>query len=98
VLSFHTNTLTDLGGLKLFESFSASNRSSFISASGAAEAPSRFDELSILNQYASAFCHFLFCISRFGIRAQRLGTEEIVELYYKLFNPAESNRAAPKNA
>lgn len=37
-------------------------------------------------------------LSRFGIRAQRLGTEEIVELYYKLFNPAESNRAAPKNA
>lgn len=35
-------------------------------------------------------------LSRFGIRAQRLGTEEIVELFYKLFNPSEGARAAPK--
>ena len=35
-------------------------------------------------------------LSRFGIRAQRLGTEEIVELFYKLFNPSEGDRAAPK--
>lgn len=35
-------------------------------------------------------------LARFGIRAKRLGSEEVVELYYKLFNPAEGNRAAPK--
>lgn len=35
-------------------------------------------------------------LSRFGIRAQRLGTEEVVELFYKLFNPSEGDRAAPK--
>jgi hypothetical protein len=35
-------------------------------------------------------------LSRFGLRAQRLGTEEVVELFYKLFNPNEGNRAAPK--
>jgi hypothetical protein len=35
-------------------------------------------------------------LSRFGLRAQRLGTEEVVELFYKLFNPSEGNRAAPK--
>ncbi len=35
-------------------------------------------------------------LSRFGIRAQRLGTEEIVELFYKLFNPSDNDREAPK--
>ncbi len=35
-------------------------------------------------------------LSRFGLRAQRLGTEEVVELFYKLFNPSEGDREAPK--
>jgi type IV secretory pathway VirB4 component len=35
-------------------------------------------------------------LSRFGIRAQKLGTEEVVELFYKLFNPGEQDRSAPK--
>ncbi len=35
-------------------------------------------------------------LSRFGLRAQRLGTEEVVELFYKLFNPSEGDRSAPK--
>ncbi len=35
-------------------------------------------------------------LSRFGLRTQRLGTEEVVELFYKLFNPNEGERAAPK--
>ncbi len=35
-------------------------------------------------------------LSRFGLRAQKLGTEEIVELFYKLFNPGEQDRSAPK--
>lgn len=35
-------------------------------------------------------------LSRFGVRAQKLGTEEVVELFYKLFNPSEGDRAAPK--
>lgn len=34
-------------------------------------------------------------LARFGIRAQKLGTEESVELFYKLFNPGEQNREAP---
>ncbi len=33
---------------------------------------------------------------RFGLRAQKLGTEEVVELFYKLFNPGEQDREAPK--
>lgn len=37
-------------------------------------------------------------LSRFGLRAQKLGTEEVVELFYKLFNPSEQNREAPKIA
>jgi len=35
-------------------------------------------------------------LSRFGLRAQRLDTEEVVELFYKLFNPGEGNRKAPQ--
>jgi type IV secretory pathway VirB4 component len=35
---------------------------------------------------------------RFGVRAQKLGTEEAVELFYKLFNPGEQDRSAPKIA
>lgn len=34
-------------------------------------------------------------LSRFGLRAQKLGTEEAVELFYKLFNPGEQDRSAP---
>ncbi len=34
-------------------------------------------------------------LSRFGVRAQKLGTEEAVELFYKLFNPGEQDRSAP---
>lgn len=34
-------------------------------------------------------------LARFGIRAQRLGTEEAVELFYKLFNPGEQDRNVP---
>ncbi|MBP6948459.1 MAG: hypothetical protein KBC41_01220 [Candidatus Pacebacteria bacterium] len=34
-------------------------------------------------------------LARFGLRAQKLGTEEVVELFYKLFNPSEQNRKAP---
>lgn len=37
-------------------------------------------------------------LSRFGLRTQKLGTEEVVELFYKLFNPGEQDRAAPKIA
>lgn len=35
-------------------------------------------------------------LSRFGLRAQRLGSEEVIELFYKLFNPGEEDRDAPK--
>ena len=32
-------------------------------------------------------------LSRIGVRSTRLGTEEIVELLYKLFNPGETGKA-----
>ena len=34
-------------------------------------------------------------LTRFGLRAQKLGTEEVIELFYKLFNPGEGDRKAP---
>ena len=33
-------------------------------------------------------------LTRCGIRTVRLGTEELVELYYKLFNPGDQNKPA----
>lgn len=33
-------------------------------------------------------------LARIGLRAQKLGTEEIVELFYKLFNPGEQDRSS----
>jgi hypothetical protein len=35
-------------------------------------------------------------LSRFGLRGQRLNTEEAIELFYKLFNPGEGERDAPQ--
>lgn len=35
-------------------------------------------------------------LSRFGIRAQKLDSEELIELYYKLFNPSDGLGHAPK--
>ncbi len=37
-------------------------------------------------------------LSRAGIRAAQLGTEELVELYYKLFNPGDSEKPIKVNA
>jgi type IV secretory pathway VirB4 component len=34
-------------------------------------------------------------LARIGLRAQKLGTEETVELFYKLFNPGEQDRSMP---
>ncbi|MDQ5962795.1 MAG: hypothetical protein QG653_602 [Patescibacteria group bacterium] len=33
-------------------------------------------------------------LARIGLRAQKLGTEETVELFYKLFNPGEQDRSS----
>ena len=35
-------------------------------------------------------------LARFGLRAQKLGTEEVVELFYKLFNPGEQDSSITK--
>lgn len=34
-------------------------------------------------------------LSRFGIRIAQLGTEEIIELFYKIFNPGEVDKPIP---
>lgn len=63
--------------------------------SGGAKVPQEHFEASRiqLDQRVSTVIQGL---SRFGLRAQRLGTEEVVELFYKLFNPSEGDRSAPK--
>jgi hypothetical protein len=69
--------------------------SSLLSLGGAQKAPEDTFEMSRiqLDQRVSTVVQGL---SRFGIRAQRLGSEEVIELYYKLFNPSEGDREAPK--
>lgn len=34
-------------------------------------------------------------LMRFGLRAQKIDTEEVVELFYKLFNPGDQDREIP---
>ncbi len=78
---------------------SGTNNSSLLSSfnttdSTSKESQSTFESSRIqLEQRVSTVVQGL---SRFGLRAQKLGTEEVVELFYKLFNPSEQNRAAPK--
>ena len=62
-------------------------------SSAPAQAEEAFDASRIqLEQRISTVVQGL---ARFGVRAQKLGTEEAVELFYKLFNPGEQNRGAP---
>ena len=79
------------------QSTQAINPSALISLAGGSPAKNpqeTFDTSRIqLDQRVSTVIQGL---SRFGLRAQRLGTEEVVELFYKLFNPSEGDRAAPK--
>jgi len=35
-------------------------------------------------------------LSGFGIRSVQLGTQEVLEVYYKIFNPGETERSAPE--
>ena len=67
---------------------------SFASSGGASSTSSSFEASRIqLEQRVLTVSQGL---SRFGLRTQKLGTEEVVELFYKLFNPAEQDHAAPK--
>lgn len=36
-------------------------------------------------------------LSRFGVRAVQLGTEEVIEVFYKIFNPGETEKAIKLN-
>jgi type IV secretory pathway VirB4 component len=67
---------------------------SFASNTGNVSEKAAFDHARIqLEQRLSTVAQGL---SRFGLRAQKLGTEEVVELFYKLFNPGEQDRPAPQ--
>lgn len=84
---FQSGTSTGTNNSSLLSSFSTSDSTS-------KESQSTFEASRIqLEQRVSTVVQGL---SRFGLRAQKLGTEEVVELFYKLFNPSEQNRAAPK--
>lgn len=71
----------------------ASSIFSLGSSSNKAEEDQAFDISRIqLEQRISTVVQGL---ARFGVRAQKLETEEAVELFYKLFNPGEQDRSAP---
>lgn len=83
---FQTNDTT--GGSSSLLSFNSSNDSA------SKENVSAFEASRI--QLEQRVATTIQGLSRFGLRAQKLGTEEVVELFYKLFNPSEQNREAPK--
>lgn len=88
-IPYFKSTNDSAGGSSLLSSFSSSDSTS-------KESQSAFESSRIqLEQRVSTVVQGL---SRFGLRAQKLDTEEVVELFYKLFNPSEQNRAAPKLA
>ncbi len=76
---------------------SSGGSSSLLSLSGSksdSEKNAAFEESRIqLEQRINTVSQGLM---RFGIRSQKLNTEEAVELFYKLFNPSEQNHSAPK--
>ncbi len=75
------------------ESINTSSLSSFIGNTQQKNPQESFETSRLqLDQRVSTVIQGL---SWFGLRAQRLGTEEVVELFYKLFNPSEGERAAP---
>jgi hypothetical protein len=71
------------------------NTSSLLNLGGGSKNPEDTFEMSRI-QLDQRIATVIQGLSRFGLRAQRLGTEEVVELFYKLFNPSEGDRAAPK--
>lgn len=86
---------------------SASNQNSFFSSLGGLfggnkknsqtekiEAQKRFEEKRTqLEQRVSMIKQGL---SGFGVRAVELGTQEVVEMYYNMFNPGETQRSVPE--
>ncbi len=65
--------------------------SSLVSALSFGQAPKTNDEAFEASriQLEQRVAVVIQGLSRFGVRAKKLGTEELVELFYKLFNPGE---------
>ena len=72
----------------------ASSLMSFGKSSNAQQKIDEFDTARI--QLDQRVATVIQGVSRFGLRAQRLGTEEVIELFYKLFNPGDVDHDAPK--
>jgi len=83
-LPAQTNTQREAGKLLSFG----------ISRPGGTGADASFDAARI--QLEQRIATVMQGLLRFGLRSQKLGTEEVVELFYKLFNPGEQDRDAPK--
>ncbi len=89
VISYTPSTLNLSGGISglgnVFRTKSSSEADT--------ESLARFDEdRTQIEQRVAVVTQGL---SRIGVRTVTLGTNEIIELFYHLFNPAESNKALP---
>lgn len=77
----------------------AVNPSSLLSFSSTPSQKTREDDFETSRiQLEQRVATVLQGLSRFGLRGKRLGTEEVIELFYKTFNPSDANREAPKLA
>ncbi len=89
VVPYMPPVLTGAGGLNIL------NRKKGTAASKALDATAQFEEdRSQLDQRISVVEQGLV---RCGIRVIKLGSEEMVELYYKLFNPGETEKPIQLN-
>jgi len=88
VIPFASNIISGKGGLFSKLGIGASNKK------GSKKEKERFDEYrSQLEQRRDIVVAGL---SRLGLKAQQLGTEELVELFYKAFNPGEQGAPIPQ--
>ncbi len=86
VVPFAPMTLGGGGGISaLFSSFGGNKTKKTIDSTQFEEARSQIDQrVSVISQG----------LSRVGVRTAQLGSEEIVELFYKIFNPGEGLSSA----
>ena len=80
------------GPLKMVESFISKKPA----ASGGAENKDNFQENKIQLQQRVAVVEQ--GLIRCGLRTAHLGSEELVELFYRLFNPGETDKPIPLQA
>jgi len=85
----YSSTSTTIRGSTLFSLFSSGVKTKVKSSADFEEGKSQLEQRAYVVQQGLIRC---------GIRTQFLGTEEIVELLYRIFNPGEQEKPLPPSA